>query len=232
MEIRSKITAGLGMALLFFALGYGVISCLDPANFPIRTITFVGEPRALSYEDLQKTIILEIEPGFFRLRVSHLQSALLSRPWMKHVDIRKIWPNRLVVKFEEHTPIARWGDNGMISATGQVFFPKESLSQFNSLPFLKGPAARSAYVWENYLEMREILASHKLGISQLILAPRGSWHVKLDNGVIVNLGTDDMIKRLKRFVRVYKTHLQSKNQAIAYVDLRYTSGLAVGWKSG
>lgn len=232
MEIGRKLSAGLGVAVLFFALSYGVMASLDPANFPIRSISFIGEKHALSYSDLQETITREISPGFFRLKVSTLQQALLSLPWIKQVDIRKIWPNKLVVKFEEHTPIARWGENGMFSATGHVFFPKEPLTQFNSLPVLKGPVARSAFVWEHYLIMSEILAPHELRISQLILAPRGSWHVKLDNGMTVNLGTDDIIKRLKRFVRVYKTHLQTKQQSIAHVDLRYTSGLAVGWKSG
>lgn len=232
MEARGKISSAFGMAVLAFALSYGVISCLDPVNFPIRTITFIGEQSALSFDELQEKVIGEVEPGFIRLKVTDIQSSLLLLPWIKQVDIRRIWPNKLVIKYEEHVPVARWGENGIVSATGQVFFPKGELSQFNVLPYLKGPSARSAYVWQQYLAMKDILAPHELQISQLTLAPRGAWHLKLNNGMTVNLGTDDIIKRLKRFVRVYKTHLQSKHHAIAYVDLRYTSGLAVGWKSG
>lgn len=232
MEKGSKLSAAFGLAIMAFALSYALFWCTDPVNLPIESIIFAGERRSLSYQDMQEITLSNVTPGFFRLRVSYLQSCLLSIPWLKQVDIRKVWPNKLIIKYEEHAPAARWGEKGIISTAGTLFFPKEQGKDANALPFLKGPDGRNTQVWMQYLSMKSILATQNMMISELILAPRGSWELKLNNGITVILGTDDILKRLKRFVRVYQTHLQSAERDVAYVDLRYTSGLSVGWKSG
>lgn len=233
MEKAARLVGGvIGITALAFVLSNGAIHCFDPVNFPIREVLFVSEQRMVSSEMLQETIVEHLTSGFFRLRVSEIQESLLLHPWIKQVDVRKQWPNRLVIKLDEHTPAARWGENGMISTTGEVFFPEGSLESFTDLPVLEGPSIRRTWVWEHYLTMQSILSSHELSIAKLSLAPRGAWQMKLNNGMVIHLGKDDVMKRLKRFVRVYKTHLQSKREAMKYVDLRYTQGLAVGWKSG
>ena len=62
---------------------------------------------------------------------------------------------------------------------------------------------------------------------------------------MLNLGREERVKRVQRFMDVYpliKTHLEDQfkkqnnhkkqlKQAVDYIDLRYDTGLAVGWKS-
>ena len=48
----------------------------------------------------------------------------------------------------------------------------------------------------------------------------------------IELGRDDTMKRLQRFIDLYPVLLrqaQTDNKRIGYVDLRYDSGAAVGW---
>lgn len=222
----------IGITALAFMLSSVVIRCFDPINFPIREVLFVGEQGMVSSEVLQETIIDHLSLGFFRLRVREIQEALLDQPWIKQVDVRKRWPSRLVIKIDEHSPAARWGEKGMISTTGEVFFPQEHLETFADFPVLEGPNVKRSLIWQYYLRMESILSSHGLSVSRLSLAPRGAWQMKLSNGIIIHLGKDDVMKRLKRFVRVYETHLQSKRETMKYVDLRYTQGLAIGWETG
>lgn len=66
---------------------------------------------------------------------------------------------------------------------------------------------------------------------RLELAQRGSWRFRLDNGMQVILGTHEKKQRLHRFVKAYNQSLKKDQASIAYVDMRYTTGMAVGWKA-
>ncbi len=220
----------LSYASVFFALGYAVFWCLDPSHFPITSVRFKGERDHISQEELRTTILSEIKAGFFRLEVSTLQKHLLSLPWVKQADVRKVWPNQLVVHFEEHIPAAYWGDKGMLSDHGALFYPNLEKIAAQNLPILQGPEGKSTIVWQQYCEMENIIAPLNLKITQVVLAPRGAWQVQLSNGITVVLGTNDILMRLKRFVGAYEKHLQGHEHKMAYVDLRYTNGMAIRWQ--
>jgi cell division protein FtsQ len=59
---------------------------------------------------------------------------------------------------------------------------------------------------------------------------RGSWSATLQNGVVLRLGTGDALKKIRRFLKIYQDDLSRQLDQVAYVDLRYSNGLAVGWK--
>lgn len=229
--LLKRLSQGLSCVIIFFAVGYAVFWCLDPSHFPITSVRFIGERKNLSQEELRTAFVSEVNAGFFRLNVSTLQHQLLSLPWIKQADVRKVWPDQLVVRFEEHTPAAYWSDKGMISDMGTVFYPDISKVSDLNLPILQGPDGRQALVWQQLLVMEETLAPLNLTITHLTLAPRGAWHLRLSNGMMVILGTNDILKRLNRFVQAYDKHLSARAQEMSYVDLRYTSGMTVGWRS-
>ncbi|WP_260081219.1 cell division protein FtsQ/DivIB, partial [Candidatus Palibaumannia cicadellinicola] len=52
------------------------------------------------------------------------------------------------------------------------------------------------------------------------------------NDLKLKLGNKDINQRLQRFIDIYPILLQhtcKDNKHISYIDLRYQSGLAVGW---
>lgn len=233
MDQATRWIAGwIGITLLAFVLSYGALRCFDPHDFPISEVLFIGNPHAVDPQVLQEKLMDQINENFFRIQINDIQSNLLLHPWIKSVDVRKAWPNKLVVSFVEQIPAAKWGEKAMINTTGEVFYPEGSFDLYEDLPILEGPSVKSSSVWQNYLLMQTILSSQGFTIAKLSLAPRGAWRVTLNDGIILDLGKDDILSRLKRFVSLYKTHLQSKHETMKYVDLRYTRGLAVGWKSG
>lgn len=221
----------LSCVFVFFAVGYLVLWCLDPAHFPITSVRFIGERKYLSQQVLKAGVLPEVKKGFFRLKVSSLQEQLLSLAWVKKVAIRKVWPDQLVINYEEHEPAAFWGERGILNVNGGLFYPDLSLASPLELPKLQGPEGKSDFVWQQYLVMEQTIAPLRLSITHLTLAPRGAWHLKLSNGITVILGTNDVLSRLSHFVWAYEKRLQSHQAEIAYVDLRYTQGLAVGWRS-
>jgi cell division protein FtsQ len=66
----------------------------------------------------------------------------------------------------------------------------------------------------------------------LRLDARGAWEAQLDNGIIVRFGRKQIEERSARFVAVVLRMLVQRAADIAYVDLRYTNGFAIGWRSG
>lgn len=229
-QIWKRLGMGLSCLCLFFVVGYASCWFLDPVNFPLTSVKLVGEKKRLTQAELYQIIIPTMKAGFFQLKVSKIRSKLMALPWVKQVDVRKVWPNQLVIQFEEHTPAAFWGDKGLISEQGALFIPDSAQLNLPDLPALKGPDGRFSTVWQQYLEMEKLLAPLELHITHLVLAPRGAWQLRLSNGVTIVLGTHDILARLHRFIVVYHKHLAPKQNEMAYVDLRYTSGMAVGWK--
>ncbi|MOA05637.1 Cell division protein FtsQ [compost metagenome] len=64
------------------------------------------------------------------------------------------------------------------------------------------------------------------------MTARHSWQLALDNDVRLELGRDDRMGRLQRFIGLYPVLLQqaqAENKRVSYVDLRYDSGASVGW---
>ena len=78
--------------------------------------------------------------------------------------------------------------------------------------------------------MQTILTGAALPIDELFLSERFAWQITLQNQVRLNLGRQEFIDRLQRFVDVYPLLKQDK-RAVEYVDLRYDTGLAVGWSA-
>jgi len=66
----------------------------------------------------------------------------------------------------------------------------------------------------------------------LRLDARGALELQLDNGVVVRFGRKQVDERLARFVAVALRLIAQRATDIAYLDMRYTNGFAIGWRSG
>ena len=70
-----------------------------------------------------------------------------------------------------------------------------------------------------------------LRISGLRLDARGAWELDLASGVIVRFGRRQLQERVERFVRVGAAVVTSRPGDIAFLDMRYSNGFAVGWRT-
>lgn len=76
--------------------------------------------------------------------------------------------------------------------------------------------------------MHALITTTDMAIDELSLSERFVWQVQLKNGIKLNLGRQEFIDRLQRFIDVYPL-LAQQEKAVKYVDLRYDTGVAVGW---
>ena len=61
------------------------------------------------------------------------------------------------------------------------------------------------------------------------MSARFSWQISLKNGVTLQLGREEKIKRVQRFIDLYSVVTAHKPQPVISVDLRYDTGMAVRW---
>ena len=97
------------------------------------------------------------------------------------------------------------------------------------LPRLYGPGGSEKTALEGYNAMHALIATTDMMLDELSLSERFAWQVQLKNGIKLNLGRQEFIDRLQRFIDVYPL-LAQQEKAVKYVDLRYDTGVAVGWK--
>jgi cell division protein FtsQ len=124
-------------------------------------------------------------------------------------------------------PVGRMVYTGLLNARGEVFI--EGLRDVPAeLPVLRGPAGTAREVTRRFLAMRGSLVEQGLGLARLSLDARGAWEVVLDNGVVLRLGRHDVDGRFERFLAAAARMAAERADGIAYIDLRYASGFAVG----
>jgi cell division protein FtsQ len=159
-----------------------------------------------------------------------IRAAVMELPWVADAAIQRRWPDQLVIAVTEQEAIARWGKDGLLNRRGEVFRP-QPLGDIGDLPLLFGPDSLAAEVVARYADLRELLAAQQLTLANLGTDERGSWSAELQNGLILHMGTGDVLKKIRRFSRVYRDSLSEQIDRIAYIDLRYSNGVAVGWKA-
>ena len=62
--------------------------------------------------------------------------------------------------------------------------------------------------------------------------PVHSVELVLSNGLRLVVGRDQIMKKMQRFLAVYRSDLQEKVDSVASIDLRYSNGVAVEWREG
>ena len=101
-----------------------------------------------------------------------------------------------------------------------------------SLPFFKGPTGYQKVMADKYRTMSHALHQAGLEITELVVSPRRAWSLRLNNGILLRLGRENMIGRVDRLIKVFDSVLRSRVKDIYAIDLRYSNGFAVKWKRG
>ncbi|MCE0802151.1 cell division protein FtsQ [Buttiauxella sp. A2-C1_F] len=224
-------------AVLFtvFIGGWIVVGWMEDAQrLPLSKLVVTGERHYTRNDDIRQSILALGPPGTFMTQdVNIIQQQIERLPWIKQASVRKQWPDELKIHLVEYVPIARWNDQHMIDAQGNSFSVPAERSAKQTLPMLSGPEGSEGEVLEGFRDMGAVLAKDKFTLKEAAMTARRSWQLTLNNGIKLNLGRGDTMKRLSRFVELYpvlQQQEQADNKRISYVDLRYDSGAAVGWQ--
>ena len=69
-----------------------------------------------------------------------------------------------------------------------------------------------------------------LGIRELSLSERRAWRVVLSDGLVLDMGRNDVEPRLSRFISLLPKIRRDDARQLVHADLRYTNGFALVWQ--
>ncbi|RWR00528.1 cell division protein FtsQ [[Pantoea] beijingensis] len=237
---RSNGSRLAGIIFLLMVLGimlFGGLVVLkwmnDASRLPLSTLVVTGKTHYTTNDDIRQAILSLGPPGTFMSQdVDVIQQQIERLPWIKQVSVRKQWPDELKIHLVEYVPVARWNDLHMVDAEAKSFSVPANHIGKEAMPMLYGPEGSEQEVLTGYHEMSQVLAASKFTLKTASMTARRSWQLVTGDDIRIELGRNDDMKRLKRFIELYPALQQqatAENKRISYVDLRYDSGAAVGW---
>lgn len=181
-------------------------------------------------EQVQQILLPYARAGYFAVDLQAAQDQLETLAWVDSAKVHKQWPDVLEVTLHEHQPLARWGDDRLLSAQGKLIATPPGLD-VSQLPDLGGPDSQTTQVLELYHYAHQLFAGKGQQLQRVRMDARGSWELRLAGDIDVVVGRYDARRRLQRFARVLPQLAASQKAPIARADLRYTNGFTLSWGS-
>jgi len=198
-------------------------------QFPIKHVQVYGLEHT-SQKDIESLMTPFVTRGFFGVNVETIRNRLLHLPWVEKTAVRRVWPDAVEVRIVEKKPVAVWNDQCLLSNKGKLFYPQKT-SYPENLPIFKGPEGRQVFMLKYFNEMHRLMAPLHAKIISLELSSYSTWKLALDNGVILRTAHQEVLTRLDHFVKVYAKIVGNRASDVEYIDLRYSNGVAVKWKT-
>jgi len=236
-EVRAKVSRkiiyrglGLGMLLILFAvIAYFISGPLARLlERPLKSVAVEGQFQYLPKQRAMELIEKEIDGDFIQLNLTKLKNELQQDPWVDKVFLSRRWPDTLVVKIAEQTPIARWDANGFLNQRGEII-RVEDITKLSGLPWLQGNEINAREIMQQYQDLSTLLRSRGLEIAALKCDNKKSWRLTLKNDKEIAIGREEVMEKLRRFVTVYDKFLINVWADVKAIDVRYSNGVSVQW---
>lgn len=200
---------------------------IDENQLPVKEIVVHGTQNYVVKKDVINALESQMQQSFFTLDVNQAQLHLESLAWVYSASVRKEWPNRLKIYLTEQKPVAHWNGDFFINEFGDVFQAEQD-RLLQPLSWLYGPEGDEKSALNTYTQLAELMKLYDIDMTELSLSERHALSITLANGVKLRLGREDWLNRSKRFLQHYQMLMQKHE--LAYVDLRYDTGFAIGVK--
>lgn len=236
MNRVSGLLLGLSMAGLVAIVLYWMAN--RPAFVVKRVIvdSMRGSLKHVSPPQVHAAVAEALNGTVLSADLTPVHRALQSIPWVRTATVRRIWPNRLLVRIEEQHAVATWANGRLVNDFGEAFSGLAADHEENCrLIPLAGPEGSERLVLERARQLSEWIAPLQRGLRGLTLSEQYAWTAELSGGLVLELGRDTLATPVEERVRMFvKTQpwLSQKLTAggeaprLAKADLRYAIGYA------
>lgn len=233
-----KILPYLLISLLIAGLSFLVIKSKTLWNelLPINEIVLQGETKFLKHQDIIEFMQQQSASGLLAIDLEELQKKAKKIEWVKAVEIRKVWPEKLLFVVEEHHPVAVF-DNIILTEQGTLINVKDKEllmhQQINELPKVAFEEEKAKvddeynFIWKEFKQMKRSFEIVNLNLNNLHVDNTNNWRLNFPNEVSITLGRKERLDRVERLVKVYQ--LIENKMEIKSIDLRYHNGFAIEW---
>ena len=204
-----------------------------PDLFTIDELKIKGTFHHLKPQQVEKVVSNKARGNFFAINLHEIGREVEKLQWVQAVDIRREWPDTLLIDVIEHKPIMRWGMNEWVTTKGNVVDLGEG--EFVQQPILlHGDEKDALLILKQVVRWSNILNTLDMVIKEASLSSTHAWKLKLykkqgDNQHTTELllGRQDVEQRFASFLEIYKSNFQFMDIGLQKVDARYPNGLAV-----
>jgi cell division protein FtsQ len=232
-ELLDRVSGAL-IALSVLLVAYaGIVGIANAPWFPVRLVSASnaldpdGQLRHVTRDQMQAVASERLSGTIFTVDLEAARAAFAALPWVRNVEVRRTWPDRLEVAIEEQVEFANWSGGKLVNTHGELF----DGARIEGLPEFSGPPGSEAEVTRRYIEVAAPLKKLGFAARQIALSPRLAWELKLDNGMLLKLGRDltkdPITRRIERFTDAYADSAARVSGRLDVADLRYTQGFAL-----
>ncbi len=199
-------------------------------GFTVASIEIQGLAQADSTEisdriDVSETSsLLMVDAEKARARIAEI-------PWVADVQVKKLYPDRIVVNLTERLPFALWQDDGkvkVVDKTGAV--TSEVLETRNAgLPLVVGQGANRRVV--EAVELMNSVPTIRAKIRAAVLVAERRWNLVTTDGIEILLPEENPGVALARVAQLQDTKKLLERDLVA-VDLRVPDRLFVRLSDG
>lgn len=201
----------------------------------VRQLRVEGDALHNSAASIRSLVLPQLSGNYLSMNLQEARGAFESVPWVRRAQVRRVWPDQLVVQLEEHQPIAYWerddSDDLLVNTHGEVFEVNLGDVDEPSMPTLRGPEGSSAQVLAMWRRLAPEFTAQQATLSHLALSPGGSWRARLDGGAVIELGRGEpgeVRARVQRFLAtVGQVRAKHEGRAVESADLRHADGYAL-----
>lgn len=224
------------MASVMIVVG-GIRAILDSPLFGLQEVVVTTPMSHVTRAQLEYVAASALGGSFFTVNLENGRRAFENLPWVRRASLRRVWPGSIVVSLEEHQAAAYWispdsGDTRLVNTFGELFDGASSAG----MPTFTGEPESSGRMLAQLKILDELFKPMDRKVAALSLSGRQAWQVKLDNGLVVELGKDQprapLEERLKKFVKVWPQLTASLPRPVQVADLRYPTGFAIRMTGG
>lgn len=226
---------GIGVGLLMLALLAAWV--MRWPMFSIRSIGIDGDVTRNGVSTIRANAAPHLAGTLFTLDLDAARKAFESVPWVRRATLKRVWPDRLSVRLEEHRPAALWraldGSERLVNTHGEVFEANLGDVEDEALVVLSGPPGSAPTMLSLALRLAPVFEALQTPLATLELSGRGSWRAELASGASIELGrgsADEVIARAERFVRTAGQITAQYERPLVHADLRHAGGYAVRLK--
>lgn len=198
---------------------------------PVQRVLVEGAFVRVTPTDVENAVLPHLRGGFFTVDLGAIRAAAESLPWVARAQVLREWPDRVRIIVAEEQPAWLWGRDGLLNARAELFVTGEADRPI-TLPRLDGPAGTERLLAEQYLKFDATFMRCEMRVARVELDARRATRLTLAGGIVLRLGRHEVSERAENFCDAVLAAVSPRLDDVAYVDMRYTNGFAVGWRGG
>ena len=193
------------LIVLFFSLTtfVDINQTKKKSFFSIDSVELSGIKNA-NESKIEKKIELIKGKNLFFLRKNDIVSLLENNKFIKKIEIKKIYPNKLKISFQESLPIGiliQENKNFLLLQNGLVI-KKFDKNKFNYLPLVSGIKAEKNY-FKFYSELKTINFNTDF-VNKFYYYKVNRWDILLKDEKLIKLPSVNYINSIERFIEIYQ----------------------------